>query len=128
MYSLIDDGKEYEEDTVNPQNRSLMICKRINRIDDRLFCKYDNHTALVYIAGVQIRFQIDSGSAVTLVPKCKVEEIMKHSREETLRVKSEDISSEYECYNDEIINLVGRLHATIRFGDWKTPPKDLYIG
>ena len=45
-----------------------------------------------------------------------------------LEIKWEDISSEYECYNDEIINLVGRLHATIRFGDWKTTAKDLYIG
>ena len=105
-----------------------MIRKRINRIDDRLFCKYDDHTALIHIAGVPIRFQIDSGSAVTLVPKCKIAEILKNSREETLRVKWEDISSEYECYNDEVINLVGRIHATIRFGDWKTPPKDLYIG
>ena len=105
-----------------------MIRKRISRIEDRLYCKYDDHTALVYIAGVPIRFQIDSGSAVTLVPKCKIAEILKNSREETLRVKWEDISSEYECYNDEVINLVGRIHATIRFGDWKTPPKDLYIG
>ena len=98
VYSLLDDDKdEYEEDTVDPHNRSLMIRKRINRIDDRLFCKYDDHTALIHIAGVPIRFQIDSGSAVTLVPKCKIAEILKNSREETLRVKWEDISSEYEC-------------------------------
>ena len=72
VYSLLDDDKDYEEDTVDPQNRSLMIRKRINWIEDRLFCKWDDHTALVYIAGVAIRFQIDSGSAVMLVPKCKI--------------------------------------------------------
>ena len=126
VYSLLED-KDYEQDTVDPHNRSLMIRKRINRIEDRLFCKWDDHTALVHIAGVAIRFQIDSGSAVTLVPKCKIAEIMKYSREESLRVTWEDAPSEYECYNDEVINLVGRVHATIRFGDWKTPPKDLYI-
>ena len=83
--------------------------------------------AYVYIAGVGIRFQIDSGSAVTLVPKCKIDEIMKYSREESLKVTWEDIPSEYECYNDEVINIVGRVHATIQFGDRKTPPKDLYV-
>ena len=90
VYSLLDDDKEYEEDTVDPHNRSLMIRKRINRIEDRLFCKYGDHIAVPYIAGVRIRFQIDSGSAVTLVPKCKIEEIMKYSLEESLRVTWED--------------------------------------
>ena len=46
VYSLLDDDKdEYEEDTVDPHNRSLMIRKRINRIDDRLYCKYDSPTS-----------------------------------------------------------------------------------
>ena len=76
---------------------------------------------------VGIRFQINSGSAVTLVPKCMITEIMKYSREESLKMTWEDIPSEYECYNDEVINLVCKVHATIRFGDCKTPPKNLYI-
>ena len=80
VYSLLDDDKDYEQDTVDPHNRSLMIRKRINRIEDRLFCKWDDHT-LVHIAGVAVRFQIDYGSAVTLVQKCKIAEIMKYSRE-----------------------------------------------
>ena len=50
-----------------------------------------------YGAAVAIRFQIDSGSAVTLVPKCKVAEILKYSRKESLKVTWEDIPSEYEC-------------------------------
>ena len=56
-----------------------------------------------------------------------IAEIMKYSREKSLKVTWEDIPSEYECYNDVVISLVGKIHATIRFGDWKTPPKDLYI-
>ena len=47
--------------------------------------------------------------------------------EETLKVTWEEIPSEDECFNDELVKLIGKIHAYIRFGDLKTGLKDLLI-